>query len=49
MSSKDLVKIFKSKKLGISNEEIVTRITNILKSLKTKQQKINGVMYFSVE
>ncbi|KAF6040272.1 GTF2F1 [Bugula neritina] len=48
MSSKDLYKLFKSKKLGLSNEEIVKRITNIMKKLSTTQQKIGGIIHFSL-
>lgn len=48
MSPKDLARVFKSKKLPMSKEEIVLKIAEILKKLKTTQQKINGVVHFSI-
>ena len=49
MSSKDLSKIFKSKKLGLSNEEIVVKLTEIIKRIRPITQKVNHVTYFSLK
>lgn len=49
MSSKDLSKIFKSKKLGLSNEEIVMKLTEIIKRIHPITQKLNGQTYFSLK
>lgn len=48
MSSKDLFKCFKSKKLGLTNEELVESIAKILQKLNTTRTKINGVFHFSM-
>lgn len=48
MSSKDLAKAFKSKKLGLTNEQITIKIAEILKRIRTTHQKINGVVHFSI-
>lgn len=49
MSSKDLSKQFKYKKLGMSNEEFVVKLTAIIKKINPTTQKINGLTYFSIK
>ena len=45
MTTKDLLKKFKTKKTGLSSEKIVEKVANILKKLNPQQSKINGTLH----
>ena len=45
ITTKDLLKKFKSRKTGLSNEKTVEKMATILKKLNPQQSKINGIMH----
>ena len=49
MTTTELLQKFKSKKTGLSSEQIVTIMTKILKNINPLNQKIKGKMYFSIK
>ncbi|XP_058796551.1 general transcription factor IIF subunit 1 [Phymastichus coffea] len=49
MTTIELLQKFKSKKTGLTSEQIVTIMTNVLKNVKPTSQKIKGKMYFSIK
>ncbi|XP_014235026.1 general transcription factor IIF subunit 1 [Trichogramma pretiosum] len=49
MTTTELLQKFKSKKTGLSSDQIVTIMTKILKNINPVKQKIKGKMYFSIK
>ena len=45
ITTKDLLKKFKTKKTGLSSEKIVEKVAYILKKLNPQQSKMNGKMH----
>lgn len=49
ITTKDLLKKFKTKRTGLTSEQIVTTVAEILKRLKPEQKKINGKIHLFIK
>lgn len=49
MTTTELLQKFKSKKTGLSSDQLVTTIAKILKKLNPEKQKIKGKLYLSIK
>ena len=49
MTTTELLQKFRSKKTGLSSEQLVTAIAQILKRINPVKQMVKGKMYLSVK
>ncbi len=49
MTTTDILKKFKSKKLGIPRDDLMPLLVNVLKRINPHKQKLKGTMYLSLK
>ena len=49
MTTKDLLKKFKTKKTGLTSEQTVQQIGAILRRIQPQQKKVKGKLYLSLK
>lgn len=49
MTTTEILKKFKSKKIGIPKDELMPMLVNVLKRINPHKQKVKGTMYLSLK